>query len=174
MKIVLDDSTEHELEESEILVLDMALACFNGIKEDTSCFDEETRQTIYAAYESLRSLVPYRCTGKHIPERLRVPKGMVRMSFVFSEEKAQALGYSAQACYDVVDELFARYGISPIEQGVYQVPDDQNSFTAFGVAHKLPYSDWFLKVIEAWTCTDEDSIPEDCLALHYEYAARNQ
>jgi len=174
MKLILKDGTERELTDMEELVLDMALVSFNGAKEDISYYDEETRQTIYAAYESLRSLVPYRCTGKHIPERLRVPKGMVRMSFVFSEEKSQALGYSAQACYEVVDELFARYGISPIEQGVYQAPDDQNSFTAFGVAHKLPYSDWFLKVIEAWTCADEDSIPEDCLALHYEYAAQNQ
>lgn len=60
MKFVLDNGTEHKLTEWEILVLDSALVNFNGAKEKASYFDEETRKSVYAAYESLRAIVPYR------------------------------------------------------------------------------------------------------------------
>lgn len=101
---------------------------------------------------------------------------MLKMTFVFSDEKARARGTSAQACYDVVDEFFARYGIEPAAQGVYEAPDDQNTFTAFAVSHKLPYTDWFLPVIETWRAYEDEAHPdefEDCLALYYAYAERN-
>lgn len=60
MKLITDDGTVHELTEWESVVLDAALVSFNGSKEDISYFDEETRQAVSAAYESLRSIVPYR------------------------------------------------------------------------------------------------------------------
>ena len=60
MKIVLGNGVQHELTEWETVVLDMALVSFNGTKEKISYFDEETRQAVYAAYESLRELVSYR------------------------------------------------------------------------------------------------------------------
>ena len=107
------------------------------------------------------------------PDQYDAVEGTETMRFVFSEEKACALGYTTAACYEAVDKLFARYGIHPIAQGVYEAPDCQNSLTAFGVAHKLPYTDWFLQVIETWEAWDEDGEPEDCLALHYKYKARN-
>lgn len=69
----------------------------------------------------------------------------MKMQFVFNDEKALKLGYTAQSCYDAVDKLFARYGITPTTQGVYEGPYNQNTFTAFGMAHKLPYTDWFLR-----------------------------
>ena len=95
---------------------------------------------------------------------------MNKMVFVFSDAKARALGYSAQACYDAVDTLFARYGIVPVAQGVYEAPDNQNTFTAFGVAQRLPYdTDWFLKVIESWTSFEEGGWG-DCLAVYYKQA----
>ena len=98
---------------------------------------------------------------------------MLRMSFVFNEEKARSFGYTARACYDAVDRLFAQYGIVPVAPGVYEAPDNQNTFTAFGVAQNLPYSDWFLNVIDTWLCFDEDGIPEDCLKVFYAVEARN-
>ena len=99
---------------------------------------------------------------------------MERMTFVFNDEKARALGFSAQACYEAVDKLFARYDIHPVAQGVYEAPDNQNSFTAFGVAQRLPDdTDWFLKTIDIWTASDDDGEPEDCLAIHYKYKAIN-
>ena len=95
------------------------------------------------------------------------------MTFVFNEEKARNLGCSTQACYNAVDKPFACYGIIPVTQGVYEAPDDQNTFTAFGVAQTLPYSDWFLKVIDSWFCLDDDGIPEDCLKVFYDVESKN-
>lgn len=96
------------------------------------------------------------------------------MIFVFSEEKALQQGYTAQACYEVVDKIFARYGISPVAQGEYEAPDNQNTFTAFGITQKLPYTNWFLKIIDTWTCANEDGIPEDCLQVFYNVENRNK
>ncbi len=96
------------------------------------------------------------------------------MVFVFNEDKAQALGYTAEACYEAVDKLFARYGIELTSQGVYEAPDNQNTFTAFGVAQKLPYTDWFLQAIERWTASEGDGEPEDCLAVFYRIETRNR
>lgn len=102
---------------------------------------------------------------------------MIKMEFVFSEEKALALGYTAQACYDAVDKVFAKYGITPIAQGVYEAPDNQNTFNAFGAAQFLPdNTSWFLKTIDRWNCYEDEENPdeyEDCLALHYKYAEIN-
>ena len=41
------------------------------------------------------------------------------------------------------------------------------------VAHKLPYTDWFLKVIDQWLFFEDDGDPDDCLAVFYEFEARN-
>ena len=100
---------------------------------------------------------------------------MERMMFVFDDAKARALGTSALACYEAVNQLFARYGIEPTAQGVYEAPDNQNSFTAFAVAHKLPYTDWFLKVIEQWSFLEDGADePEDCLESYYRIRERNK
>ena len=98
---------------------------------------------------------------------------MLKMQFVFNEEKAHAMGYSAETCYEAVDKLFARYGIQPASQGVYEAPDNQNTFDAFGAAQRLPYSNWFLHVIEQWLAYDEDGEPEDCLDVFYRINTRN-
>lgn len=99
-------------------------------------------------------------------------KDMLKMVFVFNHEKAHALGYSAQTCYEAIDKLFARYGIVPTSQGVYEAPDNQNSFNAFGAAQRLPYSNWFLQVIDQWFAYDEDGEPEDCLAIYYKISTQ--
>lgn len=101
---------------------------------------------------------------------------MYKMEFVFSEEKARALGYTAEACYEAVDKVFAQYDIYPTSQGVYEAHECQNSFTAFAVAHKLPYTDWFLKVIDTWLYSEDDDPNDksDCLAKFYEIEERNR
>lgn len=58
--LILESGITHKLDEWEILVLDAALAGFSSAKEQASYFDEETRQAVYAAYERLRAIVPYR------------------------------------------------------------------------------------------------------------------
>ena len=102
------------------------------------------------------------------------PKEIWAMEFVFSEEKANTLGYTAQACYDVVDKIFAKYGIKPEEQGVYVALESQNTFDAFGAAMHLTSSDWFLKVIDTWLTWEGDDEAIDCLKIHYEIEKRNK
>ena len=72
---------------------------------------------------------------------------MLKMQFVFNEEKAHTLGCNAEACYGVLNRLFARYGVQPTSQKMYKAPDNQNSFDVFGAAW-LTDTNWFLKVIE--------------------------
>lgn len=101
---------------------------------------------------------------------------MLKMVFVFNEEKARALGYTADACYKAVDQIFARYNIKPTSQGVYEGPDNQNTFDALGAATWLPDTDWFLHVIDKWLSYEDDEDPntfEDCIAIHYKYKAIN-
>lgn len=106
----------------------------------------------------------------------RTTHGMKKMEFVFNEEKAQVLGYTTEACYESVDKIFAEYGIYPTSQGVYEAHECQNSFSAFAVAHKLPYTDWFLKVIDTWLYSEDDDPNDksDCLAKFYEIEERNR
>ncbi|MBR2861583.1 MAG: hypothetical protein IKB86_07075 [Clostridia bacterium] len=95
---------------------------------------------------------------------------MRRMILRFDDEKARALGYTAQACYDVMDRFFARYGIKPTSQGVYEAPDNQNTFDAFGRTIRLPDdTTWFLKVVSLWIEYNDYDMPEDYLASYYEF-----
>lgn len=94
------------------------------------------------------------------------------MRFVFNKAKAETLGYTVEACYKAVDKIFAKYDILPTSQGVYEAQDNQNSFNAFGAAQRLPYSNWFLKVIDQWLAYDEDDEPEDCLAIFYKISTQ--
>ena len=91
----------------------------------------------------------------------------MKMEFVFSPAKADALDYAVEDCYAAVDELFAEYGIVPSAQGVYIGPSDQATFDACGnVGWALIHSDWFLDVIEEWYWyVNSDAIEdrEDCL-----------
>ena len=93
------------------------------------------------------------------------------MEFVLSEQKANELGYPVEACYDVIDRLFAEYGIKPEKQGFYRGPDVQNTYNACSAAlHRLPASSWFLKVIKEWYWrfkSDEVEAREDCLRSYY-------
>ena len=94
------------------------------------------------------------------------------MEFVLNEEKAAELGFTVEVCYDIIDRLFAEYGVFPESQGFYRGPDDQNTYDACSAAlHRLPASSWFLKVVEEWywRVTSEDiSDREDCLKSYYE------
>lgn len=91
------------------------------------------------------------------------------MEFVLNGQKAAELGYTVEACYDVIDRLFAEYGIKPERQGFYRGPDVQNTYNACSAAlHRLPASSWFLKVVEEWywrVVSDSPNDREDCL-LH--------
>lgn len=104
----------------------------------------------------------------------REPKtsGLWGMEFIFDKEKTEAEGYALESCYKVVDEIFANYGITPVAQGVYIADASQNTFNAFGTAQRLPYSEWFLKVIDRWHVYEDGDI-DDCLKTYYEIENRN-
>lgn len=94
----------------------------------------------------------------------------MKMTFVLNDNNARELGYTVEACYEVINRLFAEYGIVPVQQGVYCGSDNQNTYDACSAAlHRLPTSSWFLKVIERWKWTVNDGEePEDCLKSYYE------
>ncbi len=94
------------------------------------------------------------------------------MRFVLNEQKAADLGYTVEACYDVIDRLFAEYGVSPEHQGVYRGSDNQNTYNACSAAlHRLPVSSWFLRVVEVWSW-DLGNGTEDCLRSYYSVHAQ--
>ncbi len=98
------------------------------------------------------------------------------MEFILNKEKAEALGYTVEACYDVLDRLFEEYSIKAESQGFYKSSDDQNMFNACTSAIcRLPDSNWFLKVVDEWYWrVDSDNIDdrEDCLADYYAFQRR--
>ena len=89
------------------------------------------------------------------------------MKVILNEQKAVDLGYTVEVCYDVIDRLFAEYGVLPESQGVYHGLDDQNTYNACSAAlHRLPASSWFLHVVESWSW-DLGHGAEDCLESYY-------
>ena len=97
----------------------------------------------------------------------------MKMEIVLSKLKAETLGYTVETCYEVVDRIFAKYGIAPESQGVYRGPNVQNTYNACAAALiRLPKSSWFLKLVEEWywyVGSDDVSDREDCLADYYAF-----
>ena len=84
----------------------------------------------------------------------------------FDNAKARALGYTAEACYETINKLMARYGIKPTGLGTYEAPDNQNTFDAFGAVYLLAsYSDWFSKTVSLYVEYNDYEVPEDCISL---------
>ena len=99
------------------------------------------------------------------------------MEFVLNEQKANELGYTVEACYDVIDRLFAEYGIQPEKQGFYRGPNGQHMFDACtSTSSRLTASSWFLSVVEEWywrVDSDDIAAREDCLASYHRVQAMN-
>lgn len=97
------------------------------------------------------------------------------MEFILNEQKAQALGYPVQACYDVIDNIFAEHGILPEKLGFYRGPNTQATFnTCTNASTRLLHTGWFLHVVDEWywrVTSDELKDREDCLASYYRVQA---
>lgn len=95
------------------------------------------------------------------------------MEIFLNEEKAKANHFNIKKCYEALDNFFEERNIKKMDQGVYQGCDNQESFTAFGVAIvHLPRTNWFLKIVDEWYWrADSDDIEdrEDCLEAYYKY-----
>lgn len=93
------------------------------------------------------------------------------MEFVLNNKKAEALGYTVEACYAVIDRIFAEYGVKPEHQGFYKGLNKQHMYDACTVvSNRLLASSWFLKVVEEWywrVKSDDITSREDCLASYY-------
>lgn len=92
------------------------------------------------------------------------------MEFVFNKEKAEDLGYTLEACYEVIDRIFAEYGIEPEKQGFYRGPNTQHTYDACTMSsNRLLASSWFLNVVEEWywrVKSNDITSREDCLASY--------
>lgn len=100
------------------------------------------------------------------------------MEFIFSEQKAIENNYDIEKCYGIVDRYFAKHDIKKIGEGVYQAPDTQQAYSAFGGAvWDFPDTSWFLKVIDEWYWraeSDDIEDREDCLKAYYEVQSVNK
>ena len=100
------------------------------------------------------------------------------MEFILNEQKAQALGYPVQACYDVIDKLFAAHGVLPEKRGFYCGPTNQAMYNACSEAGALLIkSSWFLKVADHcywYVASDNPEDREDYLAAYYRVQAMHK
>lgn len=99
------------------------------------------------------------------------------MEFVLSEQKAVELGYTVDACYDVIDRIFAEFDVVPEKKGFYRGPNTQRMYDACTASSsRLLASNWFLKVVEEWywrVASDSLADREDCLASYRRVKAMN-
>ena len=95
---------------------------------------------------------------------------MMKMEIVFSKDKCIKHNIDINECYGKMDRYFERNHVSKTGLGCYEGSD----FDPFAHAvMNLPYTDWFLKVVEQWYCW-WDFAPkkrEDALAGFYEVKA---
>lgn len=78
------------------------------------------------------------------------------MKFKFNEEKTKRfLNIPVNALYLKIDQILAKDGIYPTEQGVY-LASEEKGFYPFGFLRcGLPETDWFMKVIDEWYWLDD-------------------
>ena len=94
----------------------------------------------------------------------------MKMEIVFSPDKCIQHNININDCYGKMDRYFERNHVSKTGLGCYEGSD----FDPFAHAvMKLPYTDWFLKVVDQWYCWC-DFAPEnreDALASFYRIKA---
>ena len=99
------------------------------------------------------------------------------MEFYLNEKKAEELGYTVEACYEVIDRIFAEYDIKSESQGFYRGPNKQHMYDAcIMTSNRLLASSWFLKVVEEWywrVKSDDIGARENCLASYYRVQKMN-
>ncbi len=99
-------------------------------------------------------------------------KEILRMKFVFDEEKLKANGVEKEDCLNIIRKFFSQHNINEISEGVFDSPDLDNINPFLNMGMNLPYTNWFLKVIKEWYFYIENDV-EDALKTYYDVAARN-
>lgn len=97
---------------------------------------------------------------------------ILRMKFVFDENKLKANGMTEDECLDIIRKYAFKHNLTEIEKGVFDSSDLDNTDPFFYIIMKLPDSKWFMKVIKEWTWYIENDI-EDCIAAYYDVVKHN-
>lgn len=97
---------------------------------------------------------------------------ILRMKFVFDENKLKANGISKDECLNIIREFFSKHNISEIEEGVFDSPDLDNIKPFLNMGMNLPYTNWFLKVIKEWYFYIGNDV-EDALKTYYDVVIKN-
>ena len=97
---------------------------------------------------------------------------ILRMKFVFDENKLKANGMTEDECLNIIRKYAFKHNLTEIEKGVFDSSDLDNTDPFFYIIMKLPDSKWFMKVIKEWTWYIENDI-EDCIAAYYNAVIKN-
>lgn len=97
---------------------------------------------------------------------------ILRMKFVFDDEKLKINGITENECLNIIREFFSKHNITEIEKGVFDSPDLNNVKPFLNMGMNLPYTNWFMKVIKEWYFYVENDI-EDCIKAYYDVSKRN-
>ncbi len=99
-------------------------------------------------------------------------KEILRMKFVFDEEKLKANGTNEEQCLDIIRRYTQKHGLTEIEKGVFDSVDLDNTDPFFYLGMNLPYTSWFMKVIKEWYWYVDNDV-EDCIKAYYDVVKRN-
>lgn len=97
---------------------------------------------------------------------------ILRMKFVFDENKLKANGISKDECLNIIREFFSKHNIKEIAEGVFDSPDLSNIKPFLNMGMNLPYTNWFMKVIKEWYFYIENDV-EDVLKTYYDVVIKN-
>ncbi len=97
---------------------------------------------------------------------------ILRMKFVFDENKLKANGMTEEDCLNIIRKYAFKHNLTEIEKGVFDSSDLDNTEPFFYLGMNLPYTKWFMKVIKEWTWYVEND-EEDCIAAYYDVVKHN-
>lgn len=99
-------------------------------------------------------------------------KEILRMEFVFDSKKLETIKMTEEQCLNTIRGYVSKHKITEISKGIFDSQDLDNTDPFIYMIMKLPYTDWFLKVIKEWYWYIEGD-KEDCLEAYYRKVARN-
>jgi hypothetical protein len=97
---------------------------------------------------------------------------ILRMKFVFDEDKLKANGMTEEECLNIIRKYAFKHNLTEIEKGVFDSSDLDNTDPFFYLGMNLPYTKWFMKVIKEWYFYVENDI-EDCIKSYYNVVIKN-
>lgn len=97
---------------------------------------------------------------------------ILRMKFVFDIDKLKSNKMTETQCLNIIRNYVSKHNIVEIEKGVFDSSNLNNTEPFFFMIMKLPYTNWFLKVIKEWSFYFDNDI-EDCIKSYNEVSKLN-